>query len=134
MSIRMVSTAIRSIGAVLLGYAVLVIGALIFQDALFGGLTYQSPPFDLVIGGGLTVASAVAGGYVLALTAPKHPMLHAVPLVVWLCFETTMLYLSGDSPLWFDIVAGGSNVLGVLIGAYTWVRLNGIPDQPTISS
>lgn len=134
MSIGMMFSGFRSIGAVLLGYAVLVVGALIFQDALFGGLTYQSPLFDLVIGGGLIVVSAVAGGYVLALTAPKHPMLHAVPLVIWLCFETTVLYLSGDSPLWFDIVAGGSNVVGVLVGAFTWVRLNGIPDQPAILS
>ncbi len=134
MSIGLMTTAIRSIGAVLLGYAIIVLGALIFQDALFGGLAYRSPPFDLAIGGGLTVVSAVAGGYVLALTAPKHPMRHAVPLVIWLCFETTMLYLSGDSPLWFDIVTGGSNVVGVLIGAYAWVRLNGIPNRSTISS
>ena len=134
MSIGMISLGFRSVGAVLLGYAVLVLGAFVFQDALFGRLTYQSPPFDLVIGGGLTVVSAVAGGYVLALIAPKRPMLHAVPLVVWLCFETTVLYLSGDSPLWFDIVTGGSNVVGILVGAYAWLRLQGIPNQPTISS
>ena len=134
MPIGIMSTGIRSIGAVLLGYAVLVLGALIFQDALFGGLTYQSPPFNLVIGGGMTVVSAVAAGFVLARTAPKHPMFHAVPLVIWLCFETTMLHLSGDSPLWFDIVTGGSNVVGVLIGAYAWVRFKGIPNQSTIST
>ena len=122
MSSTTMSTGMRSVGAVLLGYATLVLGAFIFQDALFGRLTYQSPPFDLIIGGGLTVVSAVAGGYLLALVAPKRPMLHAVPLAVWLCFETTVLYLGGDSPLWFDIITGGSNVAGVLIGAYARVR------------
>ena len=36
MSIGMISLGFRSVGAVLLGYAVLVLGAFIFQDALFG--------------------------------------------------------------------------------------------------
>ena len=114
----------RSIGAVVSGYAVLVIGAVIFQDALFGGLTYESPIFNIIVGGGLTVASAVAGGYTLAAVAPGRPLLHAIPLCAWLCFETTMLYLQGSSPLWFDIMAGGSNIVGVFAGAIVWDRLN----------
>lgn len=132
MSNGKMSTAGRSIGAVLSGYAILVLGALMFQDALFGRLTYHSPSFDLVIGGGLTVVSAVVGGYVLAIVAPKRPMLHAVALAVWLCFETTMLYLSGDSPLWFDILTGGSNIIGVFVGTYVWLRLNDFQSQSSV--
>ncbi|MDJ0654894.1 MAG: hypothetical protein QNJ40_12105 [Xanthomonadales bacterium] len=113
---------LRSIGAPILGYATIVIGALIFQDALFGRVTHESSLTAIVVGGGLTVFACVVAGYVLAQIAPTSPVLHAVPLVVWLGIETTILHLEGNSPLWFDAMAGGSNVLGVILGVYIWIR------------
>ncbi len=116
----------RSIAAVILGYATIVVGAVVFQELLFGGISYlDSPWLDLVIGGGLTALSAVAGGYLLAVVAPIRPMLHSIPLVLWLSFETTYLYVTEITagPLWFDIVSGASLVVGVLIGAFAYSRL-----------
>ena len=115
----------RSVGAVILGYAVIVLGAVVFQELLYGGLSYADSPWShLVIGGGLTALSAVAGGFLLAYVAPARPMIHTVPLVVWLVFETTYLHMTGVTagPLWFDIVSGGSLVIGVVIGAYAFLR------------
>ena len=129
MSIHPVVTALRSVGAVILGYAVIVVGAIVFQDALFGGVNYGSPLLALVVGGGMTAVSAVAGGYLLAQVAPAAPWWHATPLVLWLCTETTILYLRGTSPLWFDVVTGGSLVVGVLLGVYLWVRRNADADR-----
>ena len=110
----------RSIAAIVLGYATIVLGAVIFQELLFGGISYRdSPLMHLVVGGGLTGLSAVVGGYLLAIVAPFRPMLHTIPLVLWLGFETTYLYVTEvtGGPLWFDMVSGGSLVVGVLIGA-----------------
>lgn len=117
---------IRSVLAVVLGYATIFVGATVFQELLFGGISYlESPPPDLFIGGGLTALSAVAGGYLLAVIAPARPLLHVIPLVMWLCFETTYLYVTGISagPLWFDAVSGASLVAGVLVGAIVYLRL-----------
>ena len=116
---------LRSITAVVVGYATIVLGAVIFQDLLFGGLSYgESPWLHLVVGGGVTALSAVAGGYVLAVIAPMRPMLHAVPLVLWLGIETALLYVTEvtSGPLWFDIVSGGSLIGGVLIGTFAFLR------------
>lgn len=116
----------RSIAAVILGYATIVAGAVIFQELLFGGISFhQSPWLHLVVGGGLTGFSAVVGGYLLAVVAPSRPMLHTIPLILWLGFETTFLYVTEVTagPLWFDIVSGGSLIVGVLVGAFAFLRL-----------
>ena len=116
----------RSIAAVVLGYAIIVAGAVVFQELLFGGISYRDSPWlNLVVGGGLTALSAVLGGYLLAIVAPFRPMLHTIPLVLWLGFETTYLYVTEvtTGPLWFDIVSGGSLVVGVLVGAFVRLRL-----------
>ena len=64
----------RSIAAVILGYATIAAGAVVFQTLLFGGISYlDSPWLDLIIGGGLTALSAVAGGFLLAVVAPFRP-------------------------------------------------------------
>lgn len=115
----------RSIAAVILGYATIVAGAVVFQDLMFGGLSYfDSPWLHLVVGGGMTALSAVVGGFLLAVVAPFRPMLHTIPLVLWLGFETTFLYVTGATagPLWFDIVSGASLVVGVLLGASAFLR------------
>ena len=115
---------LRSVSTPILGYALIVIGALIFQDLSFGRLTHESPAHALIIGGGLTALTCVLAGYLVARISPSHAVWHAAPLVVWLCIETTLIHLRGLSPLWFDVMAGGSNALGVAIGVAIWLRLN----------
>ena len=112
----------RSLSAPIAGYLTLVCGALLFQDVLFGGVTHESSPLAIVIGGGLTALGCVLAGYVLAWVAPSRPALHMTPLVAWLCVETALLHVQAGSPLWFDVMAGGSNVFGVVLGVWIWIR------------
>ena len=123
---------IRSIAAVVCGYATIVFGAVAFQELLFGGISYlDSPRMELIVGGGLTALSAVAGGYILAAIAPSRPMLHAIPVVLWLGFETTYLYVNGitTGPLWFDVVSGASLVAGIVGGALIYVKSRSRPKR-----
>ncbi len=121
------NTALRSLGSIVIGYATIVLGAIVFQDLLFGGLSFaESPASELIIGGGLTALSAVAGGYLLGKVAPFRPILHSVPLVVWLCIERTIIHIQGitAAPLWFDIVSGRGEVAGVVIGVCLYSRVS----------
>jgi len=34
------NTALRSLGSIVIGYATIVLGAIVFQDLLFGGLSF----------------------------------------------------------------------------------------------
>jgi hypothetical protein len=117
--------AVRSIASVIAGYATIVVAALIFQDVIFGGLSYpQSPLADIAIGGGFTVLGAVAGGYVLAALCRKAPLHHAAVLAGWLLFEGVYLFVAGisASPLWFDVISSASLAVGVILGCSIFMR------------
>lgn len=119
---QLLALTFRSLGAVLAGYATIVVGALLFQDLLFGGLSHASPPRDLIVGGGMTAVFAALGGYVSYALAPRRPAAHAGTLIGWLCIETTLLTAEGANPLWFDALAGMSVIAGAAVGAYACAR------------
>ena len=55
---------LRGIAAIIVGYAMIVLFAIIFQDWLFGGLSFsESPTHHLLIGGTLTAVGAVIGAH-----------------------------------------------------------------------
>ncbi len=114
----------RMLVAPLAGYATIVIGALLFQDLLFGGVTDKSPLFALIVGGGLATLAAVGGGYLLAMISPRSPLWNAMPLVVWLVIESTLLHFQLGFPIWFSVLAGVTAILGILAGVLLWLRRN----------
>ena len=125
---------VRVIGSLLVGYLVIVIGAILGQDLLFGGVSSydESPASTLWIAGGLTTLGAVAGGAAMAWISKFHSWVSVSLLGTWLAFERIYLARQGilDNPLWFDAVAGGSVIAGVALGAFLYVsygqpRLNG---------
>lgn len=120
-----VTRALRSIGSILIGYGAIVIAALIFQDALFGGISLSDSSLtEIAVGGGFTVIGATAGGYLLAAVSRRRPMLHASVLAAWLIFEGIYLFASGTTanPLWFDVVSSSSLAAGVILGSYAFVH------------
>ncbi len=116
---------VRVIGSLLVGYLVIVVGAILGQDLLFGGVTSydESPASTLWIAGGLTTLGAVAGGAAMAWISKFHPWVSVSLLGAWLTFERMYLARQGilDNPLWFDAVAGGSVIAGVALGAFLYV-------------
>ena len=116
---------VRVIGSLLVGYLGIVIGAIVGQDLLFGGVSSYdaSPASTLWIAGGLTTLGAVAGGAALAWISKSHPWVSVGLLGAWLAFERLLLARQGvlDNPLWFDVVSGGSVIAGVALGAFLYL-------------
>ena len=115
----------RVIGSVLVGYLVIVIGAILGQDLLFGGVSsyVESPASTLWIAGGLTALGAVAGGAAMAWISKFHPWASVSLLGAWLAFERIYLARQGilDNPPWFDALAGGSVIGGVALGTFLYL-------------
>lgn len=121
-----VLVALRSVLAVVVGYAVMVVLITLVQEVLFGGVSYHGSSLgELAIAGPLTVLSAVAGGFVAAAVAGRAPLGHALAMGVLVAVEMTALLATGklDGPLWFDFGAAGSLVVGLLAGAWAWVQV-----------
>ena len=115
--------AMRSIAAIVIGYAVMVAGAWFGQESVFPGTEYGSPVLEVLTVGVLTSVRAGMGGVVTAILAPSRPYLHLLPMAVLISIETVLLYVSGrvTGPLWFELLAGASLIAGTVIGA--WVAL-----------
>jgi hypothetical protein len=115
--------AMRSIAAIVIGYAVMVAGAWFGQESVFPGTEYGSPVLEVLTVGVLTSVLAGMGGVVTAILAPSRPYLHLLPMAVLISIETVLLYVSGrvTGPLWFELLAGASLIAGTVIGA--WVAL-----------
>ena len=115
--------AMRSIAAIVIGYAVMVAGAWFGQESVFPGTEYGSPVLEVLTVGVLTSVLAGMGGVVTAILAPSRPYLHLLPMAVLISIETVLLYITGrvTGPLWFELLAGASLIAGTVIGA--WVAL-----------
>ena len=132
---------VRVVVSLPVGYMIIVVGAILGQDLLFGGVSSydESPASTLWIAGGLTTLGAVAGGAAMAWISKFHPWVSVGLLGSWLAFERMYLARQGilDNPLWFDVVAGGSVIAGVALGAFLYVsygqpRLHGTIENHTI--
>ena len=113
---------VRVVGCLLVGYLAIVIGAIVGQDLLFGGVSsYEGTPASaLWIAGSLTTLGAVAGGAAMAWISKFRQWISVSLLGAWLAFERILLARQGilDNPLWFDVVSGGSVIAGVALGAF----------------
>lgn len=117
---------VRSVLAVLGGYAVLVLLATLVQEFWLGGVSYRvSSMTTLVLAGVFTPLSAVVAGFVTASIVRRQLIAHVLPICLAIAVETTFLYRAGrvDGPLWFEILAAASLIGGVLLGVWIWRRL-----------
>lgn len=117
-----VRSGLRSFGAVLAGFAVIILGTVFTFTVLarnFG--YYTSSPLELVIGTAGALASGLVGGAVAAWLSARYPLRHAAGLAVPIALDTASIVAAAgpeSDPLWFDL--GGSAILlvGALVGGY----------------
>lgn len=106
--------------AVIVGEIALVLLITFVQEGIFGGisLTY-SPWHHIILGGGGTFLAAATAGYLTRWIYPRSyvPVLILSILVV---LETTWLISNQKTidPLWFDMIAGSSLIVGMFLGSY----------------
>lgn len=123
--------------ATVVGYAAMVILITVVQELIFGGVSYQTTPLlQLLAAGFLTTLSAVVGGAVAASIFGKPWFPPALVMCGLVVLETTYMILANrlPGPLWFDIMAAGSLVFGILVGAYMGQRLRQPAPIPVAAS
>lgn len=118
----MAMAVLRSINAVVLGWAVTVV--LIVAATMLGNLAFGGPA---TAGGYLayriatTFAAAFAGGIAAAGMAPTAPLLHAAALA--LIVTVVFLFQSRqDGPAWYPPAILAVGIAGFLAGALLWRR------------
>ena len=115
-----IRSGLRSVGAVLAGFAVIALGTVFTFTVLVDDFGfYTSGPTELLIGTIGALASGLAGGLVAGRLAARHPLRHAAALLVPIALDTASIVASAgpeSDPLWFDL--GGSAILlvGALVG------------------
>ncbi len=113
---------LRLLGAIIIGEIALAVGTTVAQEVLFNGIRFNTSSwFTIMVGGLATFLAATGAGWVARWVAGVGHK--AVPIVLSLLIITETTYLisqqvSGD-PIWFDVLAGLSLVVGVCLGFYT---------------
>jgi len=118
---RVVLFILRAVAAVAAGEATMVILITLVQESLFGGVGWtKSSAVVLLVSGTLTFLAAALGGFVAGWIMKDLPMLPALVIAAFIPVETTYLILTGRTtdPVWFDVMAATSLVVGLLLGAY----------------
>ena len=111
---------LRILAGVIAGYATMVLLITLVQEAWFGGVGwYESSLGELAVAGFFTFLSAVAGGLVGTIVAGGRTTVVARVMCLLVVTETVALSLSGtlDGPLWFDVLASASLLVGIVLGS-----------------
>lgn len=117
---------LRTALAIVAGYAVMVILLTLVQEAWLGGVGYhESPRGELALAGFFSFLSAAAGGFVAAWIGGRQYLAHGLAVAAGVVVETTVLLITGglSGPLWFDLLASLSLIVGILLGAALFARL-----------
>lgn len=107
--------------AAVLGEITLILGTTLAQEVLFDGIDYYTSPMsDIVFGGLATFIAAVLAGVVAAMPVKAVSRLPHLIISLIIVMETTYLMASGslNGPLWFDLLALASLIIGVWAGHY----------------
>lgn len=107
--------------AAVLGEITLILGTTLAQEVLFDGIDYYTSPMtDIFFGGLATFLAAVLAGMVAAMPVKAmSPIPHLIISLI-IVLETTYLMASGslNGPVWFDMLASASLIIGVWAGLY----------------
>ncbi len=117
---------LRTVIAVVVGYAVMVILITLVQETWLGGVSYrESPRSVLAMAGFFTFLSAAIGGAVGTWLSGSAKLVAGFVMAGLVVVETTVLLSTGglDGPLWFDLLAALSLIIGILLGAAFFGRL-----------
>jgi len=119
---------LRYVLAIVLGYAAMALLLFVVQDYTLGRPELGVTPFYLLllVGVGSTLA-AVAGGWLAGVIKKSKKLWPQVLMCLLIITESTYLMAEGitDNPIWFEMIASASLLLGILVGGwvanYGWI-------------
>jgi hypothetical protein len=117
---------LRTGAGIVIGYAIMVVLITLVQETWFGGVSVgKSPVGVLVAAGFLTSVAAVIGSVTATAIARPLGRIAALVMACVVVVETTVLVATGrvSGPLWFDLMAAGSLIASILVGAEVLLRL-----------
>ena len=121
--------AFRSLGAVVAGYAVIVIGTILVLSILLENVTYaEASLWQHAVGAIGTILSGLLGGYVAARLSGRQPVGHALGVVLILVVEMTWILTTGvgSNPAWFDAAGGLTLMVMAVLGALAYAKRGGL--------
>lgn len=123
---------VRSVLAVVAGYAVIALGTILVLNVWLGGQPLAERPAALAAGSLGSFAAALLGGWTAARVAGRRPLFHAAGSGVVVTVETIWILSTGvgGSPTWLTIAGGVVLVTGLLLGAQLQARRHRLRRQP----
>lgn len=116
---------LRTVLGVVIGYALMVVLITLVQEVWFGGVGFHdSSLLELALAGVLTFVCAMAGGATATIVAGTSARNPGFAMSIIVVIETTALVITGrlGGPLWFDLAASASLIVGILLGAELVLR------------
>lgn len=111
---------LRSGLGVVTGYLTMVVLITLVQETWFGGVTFgESSRSVLIVAGAFTFGAAIVGGMAGVAVTGAASRVPGLVMSVLVVLETIYLVTTGriGDPLWFDVLASASLVVGILLGA-----------------
>lgn len=109
----------KTLLGIVLGEVALILLTTLAQEVIYDGISYNSSPtVDVLSGGLLTMLAAVFSGIIAAYAGGKGNYWPHVFISIIISIEMTYLISAGitGDPIWFDVLAGFSLVVGIWIG------------------
>ena len=110
---------VKTLLAVILGYAVMIILITIVQEGWLGRITWAGSSFSiLIVAGVFTFLAAVAAGMAATVIAGKGSKLPAILISGIVTIETALVIITGrgDGPILFDFYGAANHIVGLLTG------------------
>jgi hypothetical protein len=104
--------------SIIIGEVALVLATTLAQEVLFDGIGLSSPPSELLFGGVATFVAAIIAGIAARFSLNQQSFIIPISMSILIATEMTYLILANrtNDPVWFDILAGSSLIIGVWIG------------------
>ena len=113
---------LRALGAMIIGYAVIVVLTDFGFNVVLGGRSIYGGSIMVLVSGMLVaVVSGLVGGYIAGLIGPMRGLSNAMLFLIPLAADSTYVlffYKKSNAPFWFDAMASATLMLCTLGGGF----------------